>query len=137
MQKKAKKFKLGSNQRKWLKALKSKKYRHTTGTLCRRENGRLKHCCLGVACEIFNLKREKDTYTPSSHIFLFDNEKSFLPQQLINKIGLNDNTGMLNNDDNDDNEDSLVSINDESKQGYRPIINLIEKHPKMVFNKSV
>jgi hypothetical protein len=49
---KAKKFKLGPKQKKWLKALKSGEYKQCKATLC---NGNGGYCCLGVANEVLSL----------------------------------------------------------------------------------
>jgi len=40
---------------KWLKALRSKRYKQTTGTLCDRDGG---YCCLGVLARIQGAKKE-------------------------------------------------------------------------------
>ena len=46
------KQKLGPMQKKWVDALKSGKYKQTTKRLTLQRNNELKHCCLGVVCDI-------------------------------------------------------------------------------------
>jgi hypothetical protein len=51
--------------RKWIKTLRSRKYKQGTGFLVLHTNSQLRHCCLGVACDI------SDVYTSvytSDHI---------------------------------------------------------------------
>lgn len=45
-----------SNMTKLVEALESGKYKQTTGTLRRNDN----FCCLGVACELFDLEEKPD-----------------------------------------------------------------------------
>lgn len=52
MRTKTKKQKLGPNQRRWIKALRSGRYKQGKHVLRRGE----KHCCLGVGCRIFRLR---------------------------------------------------------------------------------
>lgn len=42
-----------SIKKKWVAALRSGKYRQVEGNLKVVENGRAKHCCLGVLCELY------------------------------------------------------------------------------------
>jgi hypothetical protein len=39
---------------KWLKALRSGRYKQATGILRRRQDGHPAYCCLGVACNLIN-----------------------------------------------------------------------------------
>lgn len=41
---------------KWLEALRSRKYKQGTGTLKRLVNGSEQYCCLGVLCEVAEIK---------------------------------------------------------------------------------
>lgn len=42
-----------ANRRKWIKALRSSKYKQGFGALRKAINYQTTHCCLGVACEVF------------------------------------------------------------------------------------
>lgn len=43
----------------WIAALRSGEYTQGSGLLVQESNGKLEHCCLGVACEVAGLKRSK------------------------------------------------------------------------------
>lgn len=44
---------------KWVKALRSGRYKQGTGKLRKRKDGKLQYCCLGVACNLIDNKRWK------------------------------------------------------------------------------
>lgn len=48
--------------RRWVRALRSGKYKQTASYLRRRDNGKVGHCCLGVLCDLVdpNGWKEKD-----------------------------------------------------------------------------
>lgn len=46
--------------KKWVKALRSKKYRQAKGVLkTKTKSGSVSHCCLGVLCELYQQERKK------------------------------------------------------------------------------
>lgn len=46
--------------KKWVKALRSKKYRQARGVLkVKNRTGRTSHCCLGVLCELYQAEQKK------------------------------------------------------------------------------
>lgn len=47
-----------ANRRKWIKALRSSKYKQGFGALRETINYQTTHCCLGVACEVFTKPEE-------------------------------------------------------------------------------
>lgn len=47
-----------ANRRKWIKALRSSKYKQGFGALRKTINYQTTHCCLGVACEVFTKPEE-------------------------------------------------------------------------------
>lgn len=69
----SKKFKLGPMQKKWIRELKSKKYKQCKGELCSAKTGG--YCCLGVANDCLSLGEDVINYKKSSEIIV----KSILP----------------------------------------------------------
>jgi hypothetical protein len=146
---KAKKFKMGPKQRKWLSALKSGKFIQTRGTLGRKtRDGKLKHCCLGVLCEL-NIKAIKevgwDEYTPT--VKTYDDSDGNLPSHMKDLAGLYDVAGGFDGksllpperrqefDKLVKQLDSLAEVNDTSRS-YDKVIEIISKFPEAVFIRS-
>mgnify|MGYP007046850129 CR=1 FL=1 len=62
--------------KKWVKALRSGKFKQGQGTLKQYDSeGNIKHCCLGVLCELYNetMKKNKKKTLPEK----FDNDRDF------------------------------------------------------------
>lgn len=59
----------------WITTLRSGEYLQGVGSLKQEEDGKIKHCCLGVACEIAGAKNHKSPFDYNSYIF----EDSQLP----------------------------------------------------------
>ncbi len=119
------KFKLGPNQRKWVRALKSGRYKKTTGKL--ESDGR--YCCLGVGCRIFRIPIEQDD--------------SVAPDDLIDKLALNGECGDFSCEELEgrtlsmDGKCSLAEVNDEiESKRFEKVIEVIEKYPEIIFKKS-
>lgn len=120
---KPKKFKLGPLQRKWLRALKSGKYKQTTGRLCRKVRGEYRYCCLGVACEVLRIKHETN-----GDDVLFDGCSGFLPEDASQELKLRDVGGEFGQGA----KNSLSWINDQSRN-FNRVIKIIETRPQDVF----
>lgn len=122
--------------KKWIKALRSGKYKQGQGTLKQyNTRGQVQHCCLGVLCELYNetmkknhkkiLKEKKcDTYA-STHSTKFGTKTDILPAQVKQWAGMKSaegfwitNTGI---------KDSLIDWNDSGKK-FTSIANTIEDH---------
>jgi hypothetical protein len=59
--------------KRWIKALRSGKYKQGQGTLKQyNSKGQAHHCCLGVLCELYNQEMKK-------------NKKKILPEKICNK----------------------------------------------------
>ena len=43
---------LGPLQREWIRCLRSKEWKQGQAFLCREQNGEVRYCCLGIACEV-------------------------------------------------------------------------------------
>lgn len=106
--------------KKWVKALRSGKYRKTTGQLCKvAQNGNKSYCCLGVLTELY-LKENKtiDEYDPNN---------GCLSPNVQDWAGMNDSCGSLiySNESTD-----LTCLNDctKAKRGFKRIADIIEKN---------
>lgn len=121
------KQKLGPNQRKLLRALESKKFKHAKGKLAKKVKGEWRHCCLGVACEIFG---EKSRVLGGFKQFGSSGESDVATPNIIKALSLRSAYG----ETKDGRE--LTAINDKSNRGYRPVINLIKNHPELVFKRA-
>jgi|GEM_PF-1369815 len=120
------KFRLNREQfNKWLRALKSGKYKQTIGTL----NDRKGYCCLGVACKVIipkeKLQYEKDfddegNETKSEYLEgLLPDEQKYAPQWLVE---INDdfaNRSKLNK--------HLSTLNDEDKYSFKQIAEVLKE----------
>ena len=124
------KQKLGPLQRKWLKALESGKYRR--GRMRLFDKG--KYCCLGVACVVMGVERERNEYGDVK----FDGNDDVLSRRLFRRIGLRGNAGYFKDGKLEDAGDSecLAEMNDSDNFGFKKIAAFIRKHPEQVFRSA-
>lgn len=116
----------------WVKALRSGKYVQTAGALHKRHNGEDRFCCLGVACEVYNVLHPDDpipTYVasisdsfigPAVEMFSYDGNTAALPEDVQNWLGLRQNNGEFSN------FDSLADRNDQGAT-FGTIADIIEQ----------
>lgn len=133
-------MKLGPNQLKWIKALRSGKYKQTEGSLGEEteDNGN-SYCCLGVACEIAGykpLKIENRFYYDKT---TRDDEESLLPQKAVKKYGFYNNEGGIKEEYLSISIDSvgtlsLAGLND-GGWTFDEIADLVERNPRAVFQE--
>lgn len=140
----AKKQKLGPNQEKWLKALESGKYEQGKGFLVSfsdsKKDKKPKHCCLGVACELFYKKlglvketQDLDVNNTKIHVS-FNGEKYVLPESVMdllkiktpNATAVKDSTGSLGV--------VLTDLNDKGVP-FAKIAEKIRKNPEWFFTE--
>lgn len=127
---KPKKFKLGPRQRAWVRALRSGKYKQTTGKLARIDDKRHGYCCLGVLCELA-VKAKASAITKKTEECIFYNDESdFLPFKVRRWAGLRDDRGTLA-----DGSD-LSELNDDNRP-FEDIANTIEEQAAIIFRRSV
>lgn len=122
---------LNKNAQKWVKALRSGKYKQTKEFL-HDQNG---FCCLGVACEVYNqemkrlhkkqleTKLNNNTYETVS----YNNYDTILPPKVRAWLNLSSKTGTYNDGD-------LSEMNDRGLT-FKQIANVIERQPEGLFNK--
>lgn len=114
--------KLGPNQRKWLKALESGKFKQGKMALRSTSDG---FCCLGVACELFKNKnvrvvRREENYS-------YNGSAGAAPPFVSRALALIDTLGTQA-----DYQSSLAELNDSGKQ-FGTIAKLIRANPANYF----
>ena len=103
---------------KWVKALRSKKYKQGEGQL---RTGKNEFCCLGVLCNLHAQEHPKFAATQTD-AGLYDDQNSF-PSKLVQKwAGLKNSCGDFNSPDG-----SLVDMND-GGNNFLEIAEVIEKN---------
>ena len=117
--------------KKWVKALRSDKFKQGAGTLKQfNSKGQAQHCCLGVLCELYNehmrknkkkILREKIRNNDIGFSFvLFDDRRDDLPNEVMIWSGINDSFGNFNGY-------CLSDMNDLG-QKFKTIADIIEKN---------
>ncbi len=100
------------NAQKWANALRSGKYKQTTGTLQDLKG----YCCLGVACDIFIPKKKIERYNGFMEGTAPDNQK-YCPKWLANVSNeLKIKSGL----------DSFIDLNDNEGFTFDMIADIIE-----------
>lgn len=123
--------------KKWVKALRSGKYKQGQGYLKQYTNkGELRHCCLGVLCELYNdsmKKNHKKTLITkirnglTNDYITFNKKEGELPVLVRKWAGINDSLGSYAVEDVVEEIDSLAGMNDCGKT-FKTIANFIEKN---------
>lgn len=115
-----------SVMKKWVKALRSGKYKQTTNAELKSKDG--SYCCLGVLCEIS--KKSEWEVGPFSMCYL--DAGGFLPTIVQEWAGMDDNKGTLPKPVKNDQKlyiVNLAALND-SGMSFKRIANVIEKNYK-------
>lgn len=120
--------------KKWIKALRSGKYKQGQCYLKQfYDNGKTEHCCLGVLCELYNdtmKKNHKKTLSTkvrnkiTTDCVVFNNREGELPRVVMKWSGINDPIGRFGDLNN---IGSLADMNDSGKT-FKSISNFIEKN---------
>lgn len=128
--------------KKWVKALRSDKYKQGTGTLKQyNRKGQAEHCCLGVLCELYNqeMRKNKKKTIPekicnndsdfSFGYTRFDGSCDGLPKSVRNWSGVKDTIGRFFIGQNlfGNEHESLADLNDNGRK-FKTIANIIEKN---------
>jgi len=123
-------------QRKWIDALKSGKYRKAKNylMLVNKDNRPKGFCCLGVYCFISNQKWKPSTIIGDDHVFFGTKEQdSALNTTQMNKLKLRSSMGQIRFTENYHTHNSLASMNDDTSKTIKEIGIWIEKNPHLVF----
>lgn len=107
---------------KWVKALRSGKYKKTTHIL-KDNNG---YCCLGVLCEVVGKSFKKT----GPNIYVVEGCTTILPETVCSISGMKTKTGHFPTGTVYNKAESLVAINDHKAKSFRMVANAIEKHWK-------
>ena len=123
--------------KKWVKALRSGKYKQGTGTLKHYDtNAQARHCCLGVLCELYNDQMKKDKKKTLSEKTLhhdsfthgvveFNRSRDYLPKKVVDWAGIENNLGSFTYKNHKDG--CLADLNDDGAK-FKTIANIIEKN---------
>jgi len=134
-------------KKKWLEALKSGRYKRVKGQLKHREGETVKHCCLGVLCELHHEMTGEGNWDNNSMEGYFsktnsiDNSALVLPAIVRDWAGLDSQNALFVLDDDELREKarkmsndyilteaSLTEINDLSEEkDFSDVIPFIEK----------
>ena len=120
--------KLNKNAQKWVRALRSGKYKQGRGVL---HGAGDKFCCLGVACNLAlesGLKLE--TFTDLAGGTSYDGAGCYLPDKVRKWLGLRQNTGAYAK--NSKSGSTLAHLNDAGKR-FTTIARIIESKPEGLF----
>lgn len=107
----------------WLKALRSGKYKQTTGCLRdKNENGEIGYCCLGVLTDIYIKTHEGAEWGDSlDKMYTFDGEAAILTEKVQEWAGLELPAPLVNGD-------SLAFLNDSRNLSFKQIAERIEEY---------
>ena len=125
--------------KKWVKALRSGKFKQGRGTLKHyTKNGQAKHCCLGVLCELYNKQMKKskkktlvektcDNDSDFSHGYArFGGKKEDLPKEVMKWAGIKDSIGKFYDESDLIGEPCLADMNDCGTK-FKTIADIIEE----------
>lgn len=122
--------------KKWVKALRSGKYKQGQSWLKQYNNkGQEQHCCLGVLCELYNDKMKKNHKKSlkirnvdglEANFVYFNNQSQGLPKVVRQWAGMKDSLGYFINT-NGEFSQSLADLNDIGHK-FKTIANTIEKN---------
>lgn len=118
---------LNKNAKAWVKALRSRKYKQTTG--CLTNDG--KFCCLGVACEL----AVKAKVIPAVENDSYDGNSSTLPASVQHWLGLQEASGLFKKN-KDGTTTDLTILNDSEKKTFGQIARVIESEPEGLFEET-
>ena len=107
-------------KRLWLEALRSGEYDQGTCVLRRREGKEVKHCCLGVLCELAKEHSQDSVVVKEAQEALYT-ELSLPPSAVVEWSGLQFHDPLVNSD-----KDTLVGMNDGGST-FAEIADVIER----------
>lgn len=119
---------LTESQEKWLTALESGQYEQGLRYLCRNN----KYCCLGVACDIFNISFEVEECIDNI-IKTYNKQQNSAPPDIVNALNLHDCLGSKNGVDD---IDGLARLNDRTYT-FKEIAAIIRENPSDYFRGEV
>lgn len=132
---KAKKFKLGPIQKKWVRALRSGKYKQGDGQLVTTddEGKPVSYCCLGVLCDIAAKEKITKMRLGDDLAIRYDRQISFLPLKVQKWAAVAELKGKFVDSDGD--FGNLAQLNDDGCT-FRDIAKVIEDNAASIFTES-
>ena len=121
---------MNENAKKWVKLLRSGKYRQTIGKLCDLHGVEPSYCCLGVACELYQQEVGRLSIEIEEGIRCYNGEIDELPSCVSNWLGLKNSAGIMGAKNLG--AKNLIFINDNGAT-FDEIADLIESEPKGLF----
>lgn len=127
--------------KKWIKALRSGKYKQGKGYLKKfNDKGEPRHCCLGVLCELYNDTMKKnhkktletrritkyDSLDGDQEVVIFNGFDTLLPIKVRRWADIKDGLGLFNFNAETETE-CLADLNDRGKK-FKTIADIIEKN---------
>ena len=104
----------------WVAALRSGQYTQGVGYLARQYHGIVRHCVMGVLCEIAATKGVVSR-TVWAHTISFDGRTQILPERVVLWAGLSDADLSINGR-------TLEALNDYDNLDFEQIAAIIEAH---------
>lgn len=102
---------------KWVKALRSGRYKQCSETLRDTYDGK-KYCCLGVLCNVIDYRGwGKQDLDDSVYVYKESVGESVLPRKLREEVGITEVQ-----------QNKLVKMNDDDGKNFKEIANWIEKN---------
>lgn len=117
--------KLNANARKWVRALRSGKFKQTKKVLARVRAGETRYCCLGVACELYRRETKEIEKKVVKNVVYFDDKQFTLLRDVQSWLGLEGDCGEYEGS-------SLAEQNDDGVK-FEKIADIIESQPKGLF----
>lgn len=120
------------NRAKWVKALRSGKYKQGEGVLFDKKTKA--YCCLGVLCNVAGIKPV--TSKTAKGVSLFDGAENTAPQTAMDFVGLSTEGGAFDDLEQKyykDITNALWKLNDEHRFTFKQIADVIESEPKGLF----
>jgi hypothetical protein len=110
---------------KWVKALRSGKYKRTKEVLCRQQENGKEYCCLGVLCDLYMKEKGGKWYAANGYPFgalKFAGMEQSLPEKVRKWAGMKSDVGHY-----DSRYDCLSDRND-AGTSFKRIADIIEKN---------
>lgn len=123
--------KLNKNAKKWVKALRSGKYKQTNGQLTALKKGEpVAHCCLGILCELAVADGVEVKIRDSVDTRTYDGNGGVPPDAVMKWAGLRHAAGdiIVQKESSD-----LTELNDTQRKSFKQIARVIEQKAKELF----
>jgi hypothetical protein len=117
--------------KKWVKALRSGKYKQGQAVLHGTKGGKDTHCCLGVLCDLYQQDRRSKKKKMLNVDYYwggvtYDGAETDLPDAVLKWAGMKTNDGTWDIEDGE--ISNLVYLNDDKRSSFNKIASIIEKN---------